>query len=61
MSTLIGYPFKLFLKYVINKSLGKFLKNPLRLSNQDLNKKELCLKDLQFDCEVLNDLLESKG
>ena len=61
MTTLIGYPFKLFLKYAINKSLGKFLKNPLRLNNQDLNKQELCLKDLQFDCEVLNDMLESKG
>ena len=33
----MSYPFKLFLKYVINKSLGKFLKNPLQLNNKDLS------------------------
>jgi len=45
-------PMRSIAKYAIQSALGKFLKNELKLTNQDFSKKVLILSDLQFDCEV---------
>lgn len=45
-------PCKVFLKYIIQKALSKFLNTPVQLTNQDMSKETLVLNDLEFNCQV---------
>ena len=45
-------PIKGFLKYILHKSMQKFLKTPINITDEDLSMKDITFNDLDFDCEV---------
>ena len=49
---LIQNPFKVFLRYVLQQALKKFVKTPVQLTNEDFNKSSITLNDIQLNCQV---------
>jgi hypothetical protein len=53
MTSLINFwPVKRFLEYVIQRSIGKFLKNGFDLKSSDFSKKKITFKLLEINTKV---------
>jgi hypothetical protein len=54
MTSLINFwPVKRFLEYVIQRSIGKFLKNGFDLKSSDFSKKKITFKLLEINTKVI--------
>ena len=47
-------PIKGFMKYILHKSMKKFLKSEINITDEDLSMKDITFNDLDFNCEVSN-------
>jgi hypothetical protein len=55
MTSLINFwPVKRFLEYVIQRSIGKFLKNGFDLKSSDFSKKKITFKLLEINTKVID-------
>ncbi len=45
-------PIKGFMKYILHKSMKKFLKTEINITDEDLSMKDITFNDLDFNCEV---------
>lgn len=53
MTSLINFwPVKRFLEYVLERSIGKFLKNGIDLKRYDVSKKRITIKLLEINTQV---------
>ena len=48
----ISNPAVAMVRYLLQKMLGKFLKNGISLSPADLSMADISVNDLEFDCQV---------